>query len=163
MTRVGITGHVDLAPDMVCAITAALRRILAQTSAPLIGVTCLARGADQLFARQVLDLGGQIEVILPAADYRDRKVNADNLAEFDELIARAAQIRVMPRERSDRAAYQAASEAMLANVEEMIAVWDGRPSDAPGGTGDVVRSARERSLPVTVVWPGGASCQRCRV
>jgi hypothetical protein len=153
MTRVGITGHADLAPDLVCAITAALRQILAQAGAPLVGVTCLARGADQLFARQVLDLGGQIEVIVPAADYRDRKVSADNLTEFDELIAKAAQVRVMPRERSDRTAYQAASEAMLASVDEMIAVWDGRPADAPGGTGDVVRIARKRNLPLTVVWP----------
>lgn len=31
------------------------------------GVTCLARGADQIFARVVLDLGGTVEVVLPAA------------------------------------------------------------------------------------------------
>ncbi len=56
----------------------------------VVGVTCLARGADQAFARAVMDLGGRFEVVLPAADYRDRKVRPDNAADFDELIARAA-------------------------------------------------------------------------
>lgn len=36
-------------------------------------------------------------------------------------------------------------------------VWDGGPSGGHGGTGDVVDAARERGIPVTVVWPEGAA------
>jgi hypothetical protein len=32
---------------------------------PLTGIRCLARGADQVFARVVLDLGGTLETVLP--------------------------------------------------------------------------------------------------
>jgi hypothetical protein len=65
-------------------------------------VTCLARGADQIFADIVLELGGAIEVVLPAADYRQRKVKSDNVSEFDRLIARAARVHTMPFPESKR-------------------------------------------------------------
>jgi hypothetical protein len=46
-----------------------------------------------LFARVVLERGGAVEVILPAVDYRDRKIKPDNLVEFDDLISRARVVR----------------------------------------------------------------------
>ena len=105
----------------------------------------------------MLDLGGSVEVILPAADYRERKVKPANAAEFDQLISEATGVRTLPFERSDRQAYLAASEELLGAVERVIAVWDGKPSNGHGGTADVVHAARERGLPITVVWPPGAS------
>lgn len=38
---------------------------LAAHANSLVGVSCLVRGADQLFARVVLELGGALEVVLP--------------------------------------------------------------------------------------------------
>ena len=124
----------------------------------LVGVTCLARGADQVFARVVLDLGGAVEVVLPAADYRERKIKPGNLAEFDALVARAAVVHTMPLPlpESNREAYVAANDYVMAHVAELVAVWDGAPADGIGGTGYVVGEARERGLPVTIVWPEGA-------
>jgi hypothetical protein len=46
----------------------ALRGLLAGAERTIVGVTCLARGADQVFARVVLELGGEIEFVLPASD-----------------------------------------------------------------------------------------------
>lgn len=155
--RIGITGHSNLAPSAEPAVVQALTEVLTDTPTPLVGVSCLARGADQVFARVVLDLGGQVEVVLPAADYRERKVKPANAAAFEELIGRASTVRTLPFEHSDREAYMAASEAVLATVDRIVAVWDGQPSDGHGGTGDVVAAARERGLPVTVVWPAGAA------
>ncbi|WP_436496507.1 hypothetical protein [Actinokineospora sp. HUAS TT18] len=151
--RIGITGHCDLTDDTVTAVAEELRAALVAVP-DLVGVTCLARGADQLFARAVLDLGGAVEVVLPAADYRERKVKVD-AAEFDDLIGKAKLVRTMPFAESAPDAYVAASEYVLDNVEAMIAVWDGGPSRY-GGTGDVVAAARARGLGVTVVWPDGA-------
>lgn len=87
--RIGTTGHSNLAPSAEQVVIQALTTVLAGTPTPLIGVSCLARGADQIFARVVLDLGGQVEVVLPAADYRERKVKPDNAAVFEDLLARA--------------------------------------------------------------------------
>jgi hypothetical protein len=115
-----------------------------------------ARGADQIFASVVLEAGGEIEVVLPAADYQERKVKPDNRSDFEALLSRAGAVRVLPFETSNRAAYMAASEAVLGGVEHLVAVWDGKPSDGRGGTGDVVAAARERGVPVTIVWPEAA-------
>jgi hypothetical protein len=155
--RIGITGHSSLSEATAQLVAEELRVVLAARRAGgLVGLTCLARGADQIFARVVLELGGVVEVVLPAADYRERKVKPDNAAEFDALLARAAVVHTMPMAESNREAYLAASEHVMAHADEMVAVWDGAPPDGAGGTADVVRVARERGLPVTVVWPDGA-------
>lgn len=122
----------------------------------LVGITCLARGPDQIFAKVVLNIGGTVEVILPAADYRECKVKPENLEEFDYLTSHARVVRMLPFLKSNRESYMAASEEVLRVVDSLIAVWDGNPSGGYGGTADVVEAARRRGLPVTVVWPDGA-------
>jgi hypothetical protein len=122
-----------------------------------VGVTCLARGADQIFAKSVLEAGGTVEVVLPAHDYRERKVKHDNAAQFDELIGKAADVFTMPYDVSNRDAYMAASEKVLASIDALFAVWDGGPSGGHGGTADVVDAARARGIPVTVLWPATAA------
>lgn len=158
MPRIGITGHSSLSADTARRVGEALHSgLAAHPVEELVGVTCLARGADQIFARVVLELGGTVEVVLPAADYRERKVKPDNATEFDELISRAAVVHTMPIATANREAYLAASEHVMDTIDEMVAVWDGAPPDGAGGTGDVVHTARERGIPVTVVWPEGSS------
>lgn len=155
--RVGITGHSNLTPETEPAVVEALEKVCASLGGgQVVGLTCLARGADQIWARVVLDLGGEVEVILPAADYRERKVKPDNRATFDSLFGRASTVRVLPFESSNREAYMAASEALLDDVDHLVAVWDGEASAGQGGTADVVTAAEKRGVPVTVVWPDGA-------
>ncbi len=99
MARVGITGHSNLPVESAPLVADALRaELAAHASDGLVGVSCLARGADQLFARVVLELGGALEVVLPAADYRSRKVKVDDAAVFDELIGQATTVRTLPFE-----------------------------------------------------------------
>ena len=153
--RVGITGHSNLVPDCIPAVQAALTEVLDQLDRPLVGVTCLAPGADQVFARAVLALGGEVEVVLPALDYRER-LKPHQLAEYDELRAAATVVSVLPHMSSGRLAYVAANERMLASVELLVAVWDGIPAQGKGGTADVVEQARASGVPIEVVWPPGA-------
>jgi hypothetical protein len=159
MTRIGVIGHRDISEDCTPLIETALRRLLvAQGGSRLVGVTCLAPGADQLFARTVLDLSGRLEVILPAADYRDTMVAPDNAPLFDRLLAAASSVRVMKLERSCQQAYLAAGAAMLAGVETLVAIWDGRPARRRGGgTSAVVVAAARLGLPTSIIWPAGSS------
>jgi len=156
--RIGISGHSNLTAATVPLVADGIRSVLEQhASGGLVGVTCLARGADQIFARVVLELGGTTEVVLPAADYRERKVKPENAAEFDELLGKATTVHTMRFAESNRDAYMAASEHVLSTVSALVAVWDGGPAGGYGGTADVVAAARERGLLVTVVWPDGAA------
>jgi hypothetical protein len=105
--RIGITGHSNLSADTVALVTAALRAVLTDISSPVVGVSCLARGADQVFARAVLELGGELEVVLPAGDYRERKVKPSNAADFDELLGKASTVTTTPFAESSAAASRA--------------------------------------------------------
>ncbi|MBR8742461.1 hypothetical protein [Nocardiopsis sp. MG754419] len=157
MTRIGITGHSNLAEESREAVVHALGAALAPyRDETLVGISCLARGADQLFAEAVLRAGGRVEVVLPSADYRESKVKPHDRANFDGLLIRASTVRYMPHMHADRAAYEDANRAVLAEVERLFAVWDGCPSDGRGGTADAVVAARGQGLPVEVIWPEGA-------
>jgi hypothetical protein len=158
MPRIGVTGHLDLTPATVELVTGAIRQLLTVYPAEqLTGVSCLAAGADRLFAEAVLATGGRLEAVLPAADYRDRKVGFEQLAAFDRLVMEAVQVRVMPHAQSGPAAYESANEAMLDSSDLLIAVWDGRAGQGRDGTAAVVAEALSRGMPVTVVWPDGAA------
>ncbi|NEA22150.1 hypothetical protein G3I70_06530, partial [Actinomadura bangladeshensis] len=67
--RVAVTGHRDLDEETSALVEARIREILAAGGRDIVGVSCLAAGADQIFARAVLARGGRLEVIVPAAGY----------------------------------------------------------------------------------------------
>ncbi|MGI5125516.1 hypothetical protein ACQEVB_01760 [Pseudonocardia sp. CA-107938] len=158
--RIGVTGHSNLTADSEPVVASAIRSVLDGIDRPVLGMTCLARGADRVFARTVLDAGGEIEVVLPAADYRAERVAAHERPGFDALVAAARSIVTMPFAASCRAAYEAANDHVLAHVQRLVAVWDGSPPDGRGGTADAVRRAREAGMDVVVVWPAGAARER---
>lgn len=156
MLRIGITGHRGFDEATSGLVSKALREALrAYDPAELVGVSCLADGADALFAQAVLDSGGAIEAVVPAAQYRDHLPVAHHPT-YDSLLAHAKAVHRLDFDESTSQAHMAASHLMLSLISELLAVWDGQPARGYGGTADVVAEARERSIPVTVIWPCGA-------
>ena len=157
MPTIGVTGHVKLSDGSAELVFDALvAELRTHAGAAVHGITCLAGGADQIFAQAVLALGGSFDVVLPADNYRAELSGAQQRA-FDELLDKADRVRTLPYAAPDRAAYLAASEAMLDESECLIAVWDGLPSQNVGDTGHVVSTARKRGIPVFRCWPTGVS------
>jgi hypothetical protein len=157
VTTIGVTGHMNLTPSTVILIREGIRRALVPYPvAELIGVSCVAAGADTIFAEVVLELGGALQVILPSADYRSRKVKPDHANRFDYLVQQAATVRTMSFAVANRDAYQAANEALVVAADRLLAVWDGNTPADKGGTAAVVQYARSRHVPVDILWPRGA-------
>jgi hypothetical protein len=71
VTLVRITSHRGLSPPTTRVLKHALQKALADYGESVTGVTALADDTDQLFACAGVDQGGLIEVIVPAAQYRD--------------------------------------------------------------------------------------------
>jgi hypothetical protein len=155
MYRIAISGHRGLPASAVRLVDEAIRAELARHAPRLTGLSCLADGADQVFARAVTDLGGTLEAVIPAAEYREG-LPADSRPGFDDLLAKAAAVQRLPFTQSTPDAHMAASRLMVDEADELYAVWDGKPARSYGGTADVVAYARERGIPVRVIWPGGA-------
>ena len=158
MPRIAITGHMNLTADSVPLVYQAITGALASyASHELTGISCIARGADSIFAQAVLDVGGKLEVVLPAAGYREKKVEPDQAPQFDELMRQATMVRVMPYEEANRVAYEATNEVLASTCDTLFAIWDGQSGVDKGSTASVVEYARSRGVPVEVIWPEGAS------
>ena len=158
MTTLAITGHMDLTDTTVPLVRTALDRLLAaHASDSLTGVSCLARGADSVFAEAVLAAGGRLVAVIPSQDYRQVKVKTDHAALFDQLAAAATEVLVLDRVTASREAYEAANQVLITRADRLVAVWDGTPPSGKGGTADTVTLALDAGLPVDVVWPEGAT------
>lgn len=157
MTTLAVTGHMDLTEGSVPLVRAALRDLLARyDKAGLVGVSCIAAGADSLFAEAVLSAGGRLVVVIPSRDYRRTKVRPEHAPLFDRLVQGADEVLVTPFESAGREAYEAANRVLLDRGDRLVAVWNGQPPGGKGGgTADVVLEARAAGIPVDVVWPDG--------
>jgi hypothetical protein len=154
---VGMTGHQGLPTPVAELVTAELRDTLSGYTSNLVGVTMLGPGADQLFARLVLELGGALYVVVPAAEYRDGFEDSEAQAGYDELYARASYFEALEHTESTEQAHMEGGQVVVDRSSVLLAVWDGEPSRGLGGTADVVAYARQRGIPVNVIWPEGAS------
>ncbi|MFN2494648.1 MAG: hypothetical protein ABR608_01895 [Pseudonocardiaceae bacterium] len=97
----------------------------------LVGLSCLADGADTLFAHAVLDAGGSLTVVVPAAQYREG-LPAEHHATYDALMNRAVEVIRLDRTESDSQAHLDASLHMIEQADELVAVWDGKPARGHG-------------------------------
>ncbi|MFG2556937.1 hypothetical protein [Streptomyces sp. NPDC048581] len=160
MTTIAVTGHMDLTEDSVPLVRAALDDLIRRYAddGGLIGVSCIAKGADSLFAEAVLAARGRLTVVIPSKDYRRTEVGSDQAPLFDRLVDAAEEVLVLPHDTADRQAYEAANAVLIERADRLVAVWDGEPPSAAGaGTADTVREARAAGVPVDVVWPDGAA------
>lgn len=157
MTVVGVTGHSTVTEATAVLVRARMQEILSSLvgDGPLTGISCLGRGPDQIFAQLVLDLGGRLEAVIPAADY-DQIPDPVSSARYQGLLGRADSVHKMPFATSGPEAYLAASKDMIGRSNIVIAVWDGGLPDGRGGTADAVEFARRCGRDLVVVWPADA-------
>jgi hypothetical protein len=155
--RVGITGHRGLSKEVEQQVRALLdRAVRGYGTDDLTAVSCIADGPDSWFAEAVLKHGGQLEVVVPAAKYRESLPEWHHPS-YDELYASAADVHETGMTDSTPEAHQAGSEILVGLVDELIAVWDGQPARGFGGTADVVAYAERTGVPVRILWPEGAT------
>jgi hypothetical protein len=154
---IGITGHQEIPTEIREYVRKALAAACAAAAPRLTGVTCLAAGADQLFASVVLELGGALHVIVPSREYETSFTAAADLACFRDLLARAESVEELDYPRPSEDAYAEAGHHVVDRADVVLAVWDGTPAKGKGGTGDIVEYAHRQQVPVTVVWPQGVS------
>lgn len=153
---VGVSGHRDLDPDDTTRLREAVTDFVQQLKGQLPDtelrlIVGMAEGADLLVAETALGLGVPVEAVLPmplehyAADFDDA-----TLAHLKELLRRP-QVRCVElsaaaagsgsgphtREQRDRM-YANLTDTLIRRSSLLLALWDGRSSQLPGGTADTV-------------------------
>ena len=114
-------------------------------------VSPIADGADQIAAELALDLGWELQAVLPFARdiYRASISNHGSRERFDALLARASCVLELPGDPNDSLdAYIMTGRATVAHCDLLIAVWDGKPPRGRGGTGEVVQVALTRGTAI---------------
>lgn len=163
MPTLAVTGHMNLTPSTRETVRTALRELLATQAAAddaLVGVSCIAPGADSLFAEVVLEVGGCLVVVIPSRDYRAAHVSPGHAPVFDRLAVAASEVVTLPFEEAGREAYDAANAELIRRADALVAVWDGTPpSGRGGGTADSVEAARAAGMMIHRVWPSRAHRQ----
>lgn len=155
--RLGISGHQDIAPDVVAYVKPILIHLINEHKDDLVGVSSLAAGADQLFATLILEQGGSLHAIIPSQRYENTFPESDSLNQFRSLLARAQKIETLDYREPSEEAFLDAGHRVVDNSDLLIAVWDGRPAVGKGGTADIVDYARRRCIEVRVIWPPGVT------
>jgi hypothetical protein len=139
---IGITGHQRLPEEEAWGwVEETIRSTLAQASGPLVGISSLAVGADQIFAALVLEHGGELRAILPFPSYIEKFPAGSCRDRYSELLARSASVEVLPALATAEESYFAAGRRVVETSDQMIAVWNGGEAAGLGGTADVVRYA----------------------
>jgi hypothetical protein len=156
MTRIGVTGHQRIPEVAESYARKEIRNLLENLNGPLTGLSSLAAGADQIFAREILDHNGRLWVVVPSKSYQSTLIGDDLLA-YRELLSRATDVTRLDFSRPSEAAYYAAGRWIVENCDELVAIWDGQPAKGLGGTGDVVAYARQLGRTVRIFWPGGVT------
>jgi len=140
--RIGITGHQRLTGDSAWSwVEQAIGGLLDRQPRPVVGVTCLAVGADQIFARLVLERGGDLYVVVPFPGYERSFQEQHGREEYKRLLGRASEVETLPPQATDEESYFAAGKRVVDLSEVMLAVWNGEEAAGLGGTGDVVAYA----------------------
>lgn len=120
----------------------------------------LAEGADRLGALCALgDPHWRLHAVLPFATEQYRKDFEGPTAEpgsperLEALLAAASCVTVLDGRAGTWEAYVPLARTLVESADLLIAVWDGKDADGPGGTGNVVRLARNEDVPVIRIAP----------
>lgn len=157
MTIIGCTGHQQMPTEARRHAGRQMRLLLASVEPPIVGVSSLAAGADQMFARAVREQGGRLQVVIPSDGYESTFSEAEELRSYLQLLAEATTVATLSFPEPSEAAFLAAGHAVVDECDVLYAVWDGQPARGLGGSADVVGYARSRGKAIQVIWPEGIS------
>lgn len=155
--RIGITGHQDIPNGALPFVKDGIERTLSRFRSDLTGLSCLAAGADQLFAESILSIGGQLHAIIPCDGYETTFKEKKSLARFRHLLAKAKIVEQLEYRHPSEDAFFDAGRRIVEQSQILVAIWDGQSVKGKGGTADIVSYAREKKIEVVIVWPPGMS------
>jgi hypothetical protein len=119
-------------------------------------ISSLAEGSDRLAAEAGLTAGYSLEAVLPfaRAEYTRDFATPESRAAFERLLKTASAVFELDGAAGERnRAYEAAGFVMLANIDLLIAIWDGEGVAGVGGTAQIVNRAIADGIPVVRLDP----------
>jgi uncharacterized phage-like protein YoqJ len=163
---IGITGHrsVKETEEVQYRVDLVLEKLrLAYPNRKWIVLSPLAEGTDRIVVKRIQQFANAIAkhvVILPLPmdEYQKDFSTPASKQEFNQLLSQADDVvELIPKKDRDEA-YAQAGQYILRNCDVLVAIWDGKPERGKGGTGEIVRHARQGNLPLAWIryWEPGS-------
>ncbi|NJM06281.1 hypothetical protein HC891_08910 [Candidatus Gracilibacteria bacterium] len=150
---IAVTGHCQLSNlatrrFVERALSTLLDQLQRLDLGDIVALSGLAAGVDTIFAEVVLAQGIPLESCLACADIAANFAPGPERERFLMLVERSRRVYHLPYIARSNTAYMALGHWLVDTSDLLIAVWNGQPAAALGGTGDVVVYARQRERPV---------------
>jgi hypothetical protein len=117
------------------------------------GWTCLAAGADQLFAERIIAHGHVHIAVVPFDGYEHVFASSDARSKYERLLSQSRVVELKLNNLPHQEAFLRSGQYVVNSVERMIFIWDGEEAIGRGGTGDIVSYATARKKSVAILNP----------
>ncbi|MBC8470876.1 MAG: hypothetical protein H8D56_15495 [Planctomycetes bacterium] len=146
--RIGITGHQNLGSEVrvgwVCReLSYAVKKYNVTK-----GITCLAAGADQIYAEILKGENIPYIVVVPSDSYEKTFGDISSLEKYQILLKKANRIIKLKFNEPNEIAFFEAGKKVVNLSRVIFAIWNGKKAKGLGGTADVVKYALEKNKKV---------------
>lgn len=138
--NIGITGHQKLGYRKSKRWISEELKDEIRRLKPIMAYSCLAIGADQLFAKIIFVEGIQLTAIIPCKEYQKTFNNSD-LDDYTKALKRSVKIYELDFFECSEYAFLQAGKHMVQKSDIIFAIWDGKKAKGLGGTADIVEYA----------------------
>lgn len=141
-----------------------LSHLMQEADTPQIGIAGGACGGDIVFHERCMELGipSRIYLALPPEEYKKTSVSfagTDWEKRFDRLLQTLPyKVLVETGEKHSRSVWERANEWMLNSALKnggehmtLLALWDGKGGDGPGGTEHMIKTVRDKNAEVSII------------
>jgi len=137
--RIGITGHQNLSVSVIAWIK---QEILIEIKQLNIddAYSCLAIGADQIFAEIILENKIPLIAIIPCVHY-ETTFDSKGLISYNKLLKQSKSIIQLNFQKPSEEAFFEAGKTVISNSDILFAIWNSLPAKGLGGTADIVSIA----------------------
>ncbi|MGG0777294.1 hypothetical protein ABE060_19000 [Bacillus rugosus] len=146
--NLGITGHQELGPENWESKIAEKLTDIIKKHPVRMGYTCLAKGADQLFAQSLIELNVPFTAVIPSSNYEATFEGENAISTYNELLGKADKQIKLPFSQPEEKAFFEAGKCVADNADILIAIWNGQAAKGLGGTGDIVKYSIEKKKKV---------------
>ena len=145
---IGFSGHQNLGtPETQEWLQVAILKELEARSVS-VGISCLAGGGDQLFSQIIIDLGKELQAVIPCSGYEATFSKKEDADHYRLLLSLAKRQHYQRFDSPSEQAFYDAGKMVVDLSNMMFFAWNGKPAQGLGGTADIVTYAGDKSVPI---------------
>ena len=143
--RVGVTGHQKLGSVATVKWVSSLLSDAVKQYNVTQGFTCLAAGADQLYAEILKRENIPYTAVIPSDNYEETFKDKNDYENYRMLLSHAQKTIKLKFSKPEEIAFFEAGKEVVNLSTAIFAIWNSKNAKGLGGTGDIVKYALQNN------------------